>query len=222
MTFLFPGWVQIVFHVSVYLTVISLFGFFSNFISKRVEKKVYERLFIILLAIATFATLLFIHKSYKTFSVYSSDLVVQSDGEVIEVEEDEWLWTTDDDLFVFINYDMFEMQEYRVGTQDNKTVKFNLRISSQEFDVKTVQNMSVKFAEAIAEDRSDDLPLFLSYSSYHEEVMKEKWQESLKAEVGKYSKNELTDEKLRVIVNKVFMSVFDEYEQKVFVVEVIE
>ncbi|KPB03813.1 hypothetical protein [Bacillus sp. CHD6a] len=222
MTFILPGWVQIVLNLATFLIVLFLFRSLNGILTKKVEAKWLERLISLGLSVVAIMSIFALYISYYSFSVMNNDLVITGEGEVKRVgEKDEWLLTTDDELFVFSNDPLFIMEEYRFETIDHESIRFNLQYTSKEYEVEALQRMAVKFADVIREERPKGLPLYLSFYSYYDEVMKEEWQKRLSAEMRKYSKSELSTEKLQLIVDEVFVSIA-EFEHMMFEVEVLD
>ncbi|ART77057.1 hypothetical protein B4U37_13805 [Sutcliffiella horikoshii] len=222
MTFILPGWAQVVFNLATLLIVLFLLNSLHTFLTKKIEKKWLERLISLGLGVVAIMSIFALHNSYDSFSVMSNDLIITGEGEVKDVgEKDAWLLTTDDDLVVFSNDPLFIREEFRFKTKDHESIRFNLQHTSKEYEVEALQSMAVKFADAISEERPKGLPLYLSFYSYYDEVMKEEWQKKLSAEVRKYRKSELSTEKLQLIVNEILVSM-DEYEDMMFEVEVLD
>ncbi|WP_010194191.1 hypothetical protein [Bacillus sp. m3-13] len=222
MTFILPGWAQVVFNLATLLIVLFLLNLLHGLLTKKIEKKWLERLISLGLGVVAIMSIFALHKSYDSFSVMSNDLIITGEGEVKDVgEKDAWLLTTDDDLVVFSNDPLFIMEEFRFKAKDHESIKFNLQHTSKEYEVEALQSMAVKFADAISEERPNGLPLYLSFYSYYDEVMKEEWQKRLSAEVRKYKKSELSTEKLQLIVDEILVSM-DEYEDMMFEVEVLD
>lgn len=222
MTFILPGWAQLVFNLATFLIVLFLFNSLHGFLEKKIEKKWLERLISLGLGVVAIMSIFALHKSYDSFRVMNNDLVITGEGEVKDVgEKDDWLLTTDDDLLVFSNDPLFIMEEFRLETKDHESIRFTLQYTSKEYEVEALQSMAAKFADVIWKERSRGLPLYLSFYSYYDEVMKEEWQKRLSTEMRKYKKSELSTEKIQLIVDEIFVSM-DEYERMMFEVEVLD
>lgn len=221
MTIFVPEWIKTVFDFGLLFLVISFFIFIGSKIESAFKIPYSRWLIPIGIFIATFLSLNTIHQTYKSVGLMEDDIIISGGGEIIEIENrNDLLITLDEELFVFNDTPLNETISYEFRTLGNDFIKVELNYTSNEIDIETLQRMFDRFAGKV--DYETNIPPFLSYSSYFDEVWKEQWEEGLTAAFKQLYKDELSDEKIKELILENEELVLNEIERNAFMIHVVE
>ncbi|MGD6834512.1 hypothetical protein ACQCT5_20340 [Sutcliffiella halmapala] len=221
MTIFVPEWIKTVFDFGLLFLVISSFIFIGIKIENTFKIPYSRWLIPIGIFIASFLSLNTIHQTYKSVGLMENDIIISGEGEIIEIENrNDLLITMDEELFVFNDSPLNETILYEFRTLGNDLIKVELSYTSNEIDTDTLQRMFNRFAGIV--DYDTNIPPFLSYSSYFDEVWKEQWEEGLTASFMQLNKEELSDENIKELILENEELVLNEIERNAFKIHLVE
>lgn len=223
MTIVLPVWMEIILRPIWFLFLITFYYKIVTKIFKWLKFKHNKWVIGAIVFIALISTQNFIIKQYKMFIPHEGDIVVKGNGEIIENATDKIIWTTDENLFVFIGSHLPSEHSvtYPFMTKDGEKQHIELSINFHETDIETLR-YAFQIYKEVGEPIDEKLVKFFSSTIYFDEALEERLKKEIGQQISDATKEELTKERLEEMITMFETHNLHEFERNWFSIQLSE